>query len=114
MKAPDHPAPSGDRTLARPLFKALRNAGFPPGAAGARPGGRVLWRAAGKAGSRRELAGGWRRGAGVGAAPSEDKRRRGGGPGAARLGAGGRNAPPGVGPRLWFTYHLYYKAPDWI
>ncbi len=29
---------------------------------------------------------------------------------AARLAA----LPPGDRPALWFTYHLYYKAPDWI
>jgi glycosyltransferase involved in cell wall biosynthesis len=25
-----------------------------------------------------------------------------------------RLLPPGDRPRLWFTYHVYYKAPDWI
>jgi glycosyltransferase involved in cell wall biosynthesis len=25
-----------------------------------------------------------------------------------------RGAPPGERPQLWFTYHLYYKAPDWL
>ena len=30
MKAPDHPAPSGDRTMARLLLKALVKAGFRP------------------------------------------------------------------------------------
>ena len=25
-----------------------------------------------------------------------------------------RSAPPGDRPQLWFTYHLYYKAPDWL
>ena len=30
LKSPDHPAPSGDRTMARLLLKALRAAGFEP------------------------------------------------------------------------------------
>jgi len=25
-----------------------------------------------------------------------------------------RDLPPGERPDLWFTYHLYYKAPDWL
>lgn len=25
-----------------------------------------------------------------------------------------RGRPPGDRPQLWFTYHLYYKAPDWL
>jgi glycosyltransferase involved in cell wall biosynthesis len=25
-----------------------------------------------------------------------------------------RDRPPAMRPALWFTYHLYYKAPDWI
>jgi len=25
-----------------------------------------------------------------------------------------RDLPPGERPGLWFTYHLYYKAPDWL
>ena len=31
-----------------------------------------------------------------------------------RLVAAYRALPPGRNPRLWFTYHVYYKAPDWI
>jgi glycosyltransferase involved in cell wall biosynthesis len=31
-----------------------------------------------------------------------------------RLIARYRNLPAGDRPRLWFTYHVYYKAPDWI
>jgi hypothetical protein len=33
---------------------------------------------------------------------------------AERLVQGWRSAPPGVRPSLWFTYHVYYKAPDWL
>ena len=25
-----------------------------------------------------------------------------------------RGAAPSCGPTLWFTYHVYYKAPDWL
>ena len=31
-----------------------------------------------------------------------------------RLIAAYRDGPAGRRPRLWFTYHVYYKAPDWI
>jgi glycosyltransferase involved in cell wall biosynthesis len=31
-----------------------------------------------------------------------------------RLIAHYRAAPAGARPELWFTYHLYYKAPDWL
>ncbi|HEY0353342.1 MAG TPA: glycosyltransferase family 1 protein, partial [Enterovirga sp.] len=33
LKSPDHPTPSGDRTVARLLIKALRRAGFAPSVA---------------------------------------------------------------------------------
>ena len=91
MKAPDHPAPSGDRTMARLLLKALGNAGFRP-----------------------ELASALRSWDRVGDAAFQDEMRRSGGAEADRLVARWTNARPGDRPRLWFTYHLYYKAPDWI
>jgi glycosyltransferase involved in cell wall biosynthesis len=31
-----------------------------------------------------------------------------------RLGAQWRDAPAGARPDLWFTYHSYYKSPDWL
>ena len=40
--------------------------------------------------------------------------RRSGGAEADRLVARWTDARSGDRPRLWFTYHLYYKAPDWI
>ncbi|MFL5178400.1 MAG: glycosyltransferase family 1 protein, partial [Microvirga sp.] len=91
MKDPDHPAPSGDRTMARLLLKALGNAGFRP-----------------------ELASALRSWDRVGDAAFQDEMRRSGGAEADRLVARWTNARPGDRPRLWFTYHLYYKAPDWI
>jgi glycosyltransferase involved in cell wall biosynthesis len=86
MKPPDHPVPSGDRQMARLLMAALERAGHEVSLA-------ARLRA-------------W--------APSGDPRRQ------ARLAALGeklaerflRRAAPR--PELWFTYHLYYKAPDWI
>ena len=33
---------------------------------------------------------------------------------AAELAAQWRAAPADERPQLWFTYHLYYKAPDWL
>jgi glycosyltransferase involved in cell wall biosynthesis len=33
---------------------------------------------------------------------------------AQRLVAGWRAAPATLRPDLWFTYHVYYKAPDWL
>ena len=90
MKSPGHPAPSGDRTMARLLLAALRRAGFMPEVASALR----TWDRAGdtafQAGARR-------------AAEEE----------ADRLIARWAKAPA-ERPRLWFTYHVYYKAPDWI
>lgn len=88
MKPPDHPVPSGDRRIARMLIAALEAAGH-----------------------RVSLVSRLRTWDGEG----DPKVQRGfdesGAREAARLleiwNAGG-------GPDLWFTYHLYYKAADWI
>ncbi len=91
MKPPDHPVPSGDRQIARGFIAALERAGF-----------RVdvacrfrAWEGRGDAGrqQRLERAGCW----------LADRL-------AARLAA----RPQATRPRLWFTYHLYHKAPDWL
>ncbi|HEV2552050.1 MAG TPA: glycosyltransferase family 4 protein [Stellaceae bacterium] len=89
MKPPDHPVPSGDRTMARLLIAALERAGHD-----------VV------------LASQFR------SWDSDDERRR------VRLAAlGGRLARralrqiqrhPERRPSLWFTYHLYHKAPDYL
>lgn len=85
LKAPDHPVPSGERTMARLLLRALAAAGFAPEVAstlrtrdpdGAR---HLALRAASLAEAERLIA-----------AWASDP------------------------PALWFTYHVYYKAPDWI
>ncbi len=91
MKDPDHPAPSGDRTMARLLLKALVEAGFRP-----------------------ELASALRSWDRIGDAAFQDDVRCRGRAEADRLVARWTDARPGDRPRLWFTYHLYYKAPDWI
>ena len=87
LKAPTHPTPSGDRRMARLLMAALRHAGH-----------RVdlactfrSWDDGGRPGRHRRIA---------------DL----GGRLASRLADRLRDDPPD----LWFTYHLYHKAPDWL
>ena len=91
LKPPDHPVPSGDRRMAQ-----------------------LLWQALARAGARVELASRLR----SRDADGDPARQR-------RLAALGRRLaeryvrrirarPPGARPDVWLTYHLYYKAPDWI
>lgn len=90
LKPPTDPRPSGDRRMARLLFEALGVAGFEVSLAS-------RFRSLGS---------------------DKDPARL------ARLEATGRNlaerlirryrAHPERRPDLWFTYHVYYKAPDWI
>lgn len=90
LKPPDHPVPSGDRRVAGLLLEALRLAGHQPFVAS-------------------RLRSHDREG---------DELRQ------ARIGAVGNyeverllrrwRRQPGAAPLLWFTYHLYYKAPDWL
>ena len=91
LKSPDHRSPSGDRTMARLLMKALERAGFAPVLAS---GSRSL----DKAGHPE-----------VQARIRQDALAE-----ADRLVARYRSLPGADRPRLWFTYHVYYKAPDWI
>ncbi len=91
LKSPNHPSPSGDRTMARLLFKALQAAGFAPILASER---RTL-----------DLTGN--------PAAQEEIRLRSEAE-AERLVAAYRALPHDRRPQLWFTYHVYYKAPDWI
>lgn len=91
LKAPDHPVPSGDRRMAQQLMAALRLAGFDP----------VL------ASRFRSLD--------LDGDPNRQKRLRDLGRRLAdralrRILA----APQARRPRLWFTYHLFHKAPDWV
>ena len=87
LKPPDAAVPSGDRRMARLLMQALRAAGYEV-----------------------ELAARFRSRDGAG-----DPERQ------ARLAALGRRLAArlvrrwrGRPPAAWFTYHLYYKAPDWL
>jgi glycosyltransferase involved in cell wall biosynthesis len=86
LKPPDHPVPSGDRQVARLLIAALRRAGHEVGLASRLR----LYDGAGNPHRQRVLA--------ARAARTAE-----------RLVRRWREAPA---PELWFTYHLYYKAPD--
>ena len=84
LKPPDHPVPSGDRLMARLLIEALGRAGHEV---------RIMSRFRSRDGA-------------------GDPARQ------ARLAALGRKLadrlPRGPSPDLWFTFHLYHKAPDLI
>jgi glycosyltransferase involved in cell wall biosynthesis len=90
LKSPDHAVPSGDRTMARLLLAALRRAGFAPRLASDL---RTL-----------DLAGDVDR---------QDALRKAGEAEADRIIGAWRALPAHERPRAWFTYHCYYKAPDW-
>lgn len=90
LKPPDHETPSGDRRVARLLMEALRAAGHEPALASHLRS----FDPVGRAFRQKKLA-----------AHSRQT--------AERLVARWR-ARPDAAPGLWFTYHLYYKAPDWI
>lgn len=95
LKAPDHPVPSGDRTLARLLFAAL-------GRAGAARGWEV------------DLASGFRSFDAAGDAERQARLRDAGTRVAERLMRRYRKEAADRRPCLWFTYHLHHKAPDWL
>ena len=90
LKPPDHPVPSGDRRMARLLMAAL-----------------------GRAGHEVELASRLRSWDGAGDALRQARLADLGGRLAARLVRRYRQRPE-TRPAAWLTYHLYYKAPDWI
>ncbi len=91
MKPPDAPTPSGDRRMARLLMEALRIGGHEVALASrfrswsADPARHAALQLA-ACGETTRLLRGYQ-----GAAATHDSR-----------------------PDLWFTYHLYYKAPDWV
>ncbi|MGI6855640.1 glycosyltransferase family 4 protein [Mesorhizobium sp. 1B3] len=90
LKTPDHPIPSGDRVVARLLMAALEKAGYEVELAS-----RVISyqkRPSAEIGAERRLA-----------AEAEAGRL---------IDAWEKGVEPG--PDLWFTYHPYCKAPDWI
>jgi glycosyltransferase involved in cell wall biosynthesis len=90
LKPPGHLVASGDRTMARLLIAALRQAGHEVEVA-------ALLRSRDGAGDRAYQ----ERVRAVGHSLAERFVRR-----CARV--------PDRRPDLWFTYHLYYKAPDWL
>jgi glycosyltransferase involved in cell wall biosynthesis len=90
LKPPDHPMPSGDRRLAQLFCEALRGAGHEPFLAS-------RLRSYDGAGNPLRQA----RLGGIARCAAERLVRR-----------WQRN--PRAAPELWFTYHLYYKAPDWL
>ena len=90
MKSPEHPTPSGDRRMGRLLMAAL-----------------------GLAGHEIRLASEFRSYDGAGVLERQRAAAAAGRLEAERLIAGYR-AKPTTAPELWFTYHLYHKAPDWL
>jgi glycosyltransferase involved in cell wall biosynthesis len=90
LKPPGHPVASGDRTMARLLIAALRLAGHEV-----------------------ELAARLRGRDGAGD-PAYQERVRAAGRRLAERFIQNCARAPARRPDLWFTYHLYYKAPDWL
>ncbi|MDP1966236.1 MAG: glycosyltransferase family 4 protein [Reyranella sp.] len=93
LKPPDSPTPSGDREMARGLARLLRRLGH-----------RVVMPALSRVPP------------GVPAASSHLTLERRARAQAARLVARWRALPAGHPERfdLWFTYHCYYRKPDWL
>src|SRR4051812_5610699 len=91
LKAPDHPVPSGDRTIARLLIAALQQGG-----------------------AEVEIASRIRARISEPDEASQQAMFRKGAAAAKRLIAKYRARPKRARPQAWFSYHLYYKAVDWI
>jgi glycosyltransferase involved in cell wall biosynthesis len=91
LKPPDHPVPSGDRRMAQLLGLALTRAGHEV-----------------------ELAARLRSYESAGEIERQRRIAEVGGKLASHLVAQYRTRPREARPRAWLTYHLYYKAPDWI
>lgn len=91
LKPPDHPTPSGDRRVARLLMSALERAGHDV-----------------------EVASRLRTYDGKGDPARQAALRDRGRVEAARLIKRLGGLPRDRRPEVWFTYHLHYKAPDWL
>jgi len=91
LKAPTHGVPSGDRRVAALLMSALARAGH-----------------------HIELASSFRSYEPNGDPARQAALRAQGVALAEALAADWRSGPSQSRPALWFTYHVYYKAPDWL
>jgi glycosyltransferase involved in cell wall biosynthesis len=91
LKPASHPVPSGDRRMARLLIQALE-----------------------KAGHRIEVASRLRTRESAGEPTRQSELAAIGEVHAARLLREYATRPASERPAAWFTYHVYYKAPDWI
>jgi glycosyltransferase involved in cell wall biosynthesis len=91
LKSPTHSRPSGDRRVAGLLMQALERAGH-----------------------RVELVSTLRTYDAEGDAARQSTLREQGIAIGGRLAAQWREGPRDARPDLWFTYHVYYKAPDWL
>lgn len=91
LKPPTHANPSGDRLMARLLMQALEQAGHEV-----------------------SLASRYRSREAAGEAKRQTRLQETGTRLAERLIRRYQALPQRQRPQLWFTYHLYYKAPDWI
>lgn len=91
LKPPTHGTPSGDRRVAVLYMEALALAGH-----------------------RVELVSTFRSYDGTGDAARQAALREQGIALGRRLAAQWRDGPAAARPALWFTYHAYYKSPDWL
>jgi glycosyltransferase involved in cell wall biosynthesis len=89
MKPPNHPVASGDRAMARALIAAMEAAGHQP-----------------------QIASYFRSYDAAGNSARQDRLRKVGRRMADRYVY--RTERSGERPHIWFTYHLYHKAPDWL
>lgn len=91
LKSPTHSIPSGDRRVAELLMRALEQAGHCV-----------------------ELASSLRSYDGAGDMQHQVALREHGRSEGERMAQRWRDGPHDERPELWFTYHVYYKAPDWL
>ena len=91
MKSPAHPIPSGDRRMGQLIMSALRGAGFDP-----------------------ELISEFRSFEKNGDLSQQLSIRKSAEAETAKIISHCKDLPVKDRPKLWFTYHIYHKAPDWI
>ena len=91
LKSPTHSIPSGDRRVAELLMRALEQAGHCV-----------------------ELASSFRSYDGAGDTQYQVAMREQGKAIAEQIAQQWRDGPQDRRPVLWFTYHVYHKAPDWL